>query len=136
MSSNIVKQEASTDQKFKVVMHPDMVNELDECFSPMDGIQAIGEIFGDLPRVHRNTTARNKRHVGRRVFRIFTGRFNWFPIGFTYVQIGNLLRVLEFWYDEDYHGNRIQELDSVIGVNPDNEEFIISLQDTQTSEDR
>jgi hypothetical protein len=43
-----------TDTKFTVSMHPTLVDELDEGFSPTDGLVAIEEIFSELPLLHQH----------------------------------------------------------------------------------
>jgi hypothetical protein len=43
----------STSQTFTVMMHSTLVDELDEGFSPMDGIVAIDEMFSELPLLHQ-----------------------------------------------------------------------------------
>ena len=85
---------------FIVRMHPDLVDELDEGFSPMDGIQAINDIFVGLPLVHRSKSPKRRRV--RKTLRIYRGRFSWYrELWFNYVEIGNELHVLELWSNAD-----------------------------------
>lgn len=84
---------------FEVRMHHELVNELDYGFSPMDGLAAINDIFVGLPLVHPSP-ARKQRRTPKRL-RLYTGRFKWYPrLGFSYVQLGNELHVIELWYEE------------------------------------
>ncbi len=81
---------------FKVYMHRELVDELDYGFSPMDGIQAINDIFVGLPLVHPSPA--RKQHRTPKKLRVYTGRFKWYPeLAFTYIQLGDQLHVLELW---------------------------------------
>jgi hypothetical protein len=81
-------------------MHPELVDELDEGFSPMDGIQAINDVFVGLPLVHRSKSPKCRR--ARKTLRLYRGRFSWYrELWFSYVEIGNELHVLELWSNSD-----------------------------------
>ena len=85
---------------YKVYMHRELVDELDEGFSPMDGVHAINDVFVGLPLVHRSKSPK-RRHTGKRLH-VYRGRFSWYPeLGFNYVEIGSQLHVLELWFDRD-----------------------------------
>lgn len=87
--------------EFKVFMHRDLVDELDEGFSPMDGLVAIRQIFGELPRHHVEIASKRPRSQMGRSLRVYRGRYSWYPLGFSYVQIGKTLHVLQFWNDDE-----------------------------------
>lgn len=97
---------------FTVKIHFDLENELDECFSPGDGIAAIGQLHGELPRLHRSRTKRRSRGVKR--IHLYRGRYAWFDLGFSYVQVGNVLYVIEIWHDDDWNNPNRQEVDVVL----------------------
>ena len=85
---------------FKVYMHPKLVDELDYGFSPMDGLQAINDIFVGLPLVHRSKSSKRRR--ARKTLRVYRGRFSWYrELWFNYVEIDNELHVLELWSNDD-----------------------------------
>jgi hypothetical protein len=87
-----------TTTAFEVYMHRELVDALDEGFSPMDGVQAINDLFVGLPLVH-SSPIRKRRRSPKKI-RLYNGRFGWYPwLGFSYVQIGNQLHVVELWYE-------------------------------------
>ncbi len=87
---------------FTVYMHRELVDELDEGFSPMDGITAINDLFVELPLQHRSHEPRHERWRAPRKLRVYCGRFSWYPeLGFSYVEIGQQLHVIELWFDRN-----------------------------------
>jgi hypothetical protein len=113
--------------QFKVFMHADLVDELDEGFSPMDGLVAIGQIFGELPRRHAAIAPKRPRRQPARTLRVYRGRYDWYPLGFSYVQIANDLHVLDLWLVDDAERPAIDvvlsdETDCIqdLTANPDN----------------
>src|SRR6516225_6686508 len=87
---------------FTFMMHPTLVDELDEGFSPMDGIVAIDEMFSELPLLHRASAPRRLRKRAARTLKVYRGCYDWYKsLGFSYVQIGTTLHVLELWYDQN-----------------------------------
>ncbi len=95
-----MKTEAMT-QPFTVMMHSTLVDELDEGFSPMDGLVAIDEMFSELPLLHRALAPMRLRKLAGRNLKVYRGCYDWYPeLGFSYVQIGTTLHVLELWFDE------------------------------------
>src|SRR5262249_52706101 len=86
---------------FTVMMHTKLVDELDEGFSPMDGLVAIDEIFTELPILHRALAPLRLRKRAGRKLKVYSGCYDWYQsLGFSYVQIGTTLHVLELWYKE------------------------------------
>ncbi len=85
---------------YNVMMHTDLEDQLDEGFSPMDGIQAINDVYVGLPVVHvpRQSKRRGRR---RKTLRIFTARLAWYPLAVSYVQITNTLHILDIWCDDN-----------------------------------
>jgi hypothetical protein len=89
-------------QTFIVMMHRTLVDELDEGFSPMDGIVAIDEMFSELPLLHAALAPKRPRKRTARKLKVYRGCYDWYKsLGFSYVQIGTTLHVLELWYDEN-----------------------------------
>jgi hypothetical protein len=104
----------SLSPSFTVMMHPTLVDELDEGFSPMDGIVAIDEMFSELPLLHAGLAPKRLRKRTARKLRVYRGCYDWYKsLGFSYVQIGTALHVLELWYDEN---PKFSELDVVLGT--------------------
>jgi hypothetical protein len=100
--------------KFTVFMHPTLVDQLDEGFSPMDGIVAIDQIFAELPLLHQGLAPKRPgRRPGRRL-KVYRGCYDWYrSLGFSYVQIGTTLHVLDLWYDENPN---CREMDVILGT--------------------
>jgi hypothetical protein len=87
-------------KQFTVYMHTTLVDQLDEGFSPMDGLVAINDLFVGLPLQHRSQ-AKRKRWRAPRTLKVYRGRFSWYrKLGFSYVEIGDQLHVIELWFDE------------------------------------
>lgn len=72
-----------------VFMHRKLVDRLDNCLSPLDGIFAIDDIFLELPMLRPQQAITGRRHKPRKSVRVFRGRFGWFALGFNYVHILN-----------------------------------------------
>jgi hypothetical protein len=103
-----------TNTAFDVLMHPTLVDSLDEGFSPMDGIVAIDEMFSELPLLHRALAPKRPRNRARRKLRVYRGCYHWYTsLGFSYVQIGTTLHVLTLWYEENPD---LSKLDVILGT--------------------
>jgi hypothetical protein len=103
-----------SDTTFTVSMHPTLVDELDEGFSPMDGLVAVGEMFGELPLLHRAFAPKRLRKRAGRTLRVYRGCYDWYQsLGFSYVQIGTTLHVLELWYDDNPN---VAAMDVILGT--------------------
>ena len=101
--------------KFTVLMHPTLVDELDEGFSPMDGLVAIDEMFGELPQLHQALAPKRLSKRPRRTLKVYRGCYDWYSsLGFSYVQIGTTLHVLELWYDNNPN---LDKMDVILGQN-------------------
>jgi len=101
---------------FTVSMHTKLVDELDEQLSPFDGIVAIDEIFLQLPIIHEQRHGSRVTRRRRKWLKLHRGRFGWVDIGFSYVQIGKQLHVVELWTDEDWSRPNRSEVDCVLGT--------------------
>jgi hypothetical protein len=89
-----VKCATTVDTTFTVSMHPDLVDELDEGFSPMDGIVSIDEMFNELPLLHRALAPTRLRKRAGRKLKVYRGCYDWYKsLGFSYVPIGMTLHV-------------------------------------------
>jgi hypothetical protein len=105
-----------TDTKFTVSMHPTLVDELDEGFSPMDGLVAIDQMFSELPLLHQALAPKRCRKRAGRWLKVYRGCYDWYTsLGFSYVQIGTTLHVLDLWCDEKLPP---QKVDVVLGQDP------------------
>ncbi len=94
-------QTESQPRTFTVMMHRQLVDDLDEGFSPMDGIVAIDQMFGELPLLHQVLAPKRLRRRAGRKLKVYRGCYDWYKsLGFSYVQIGTTLHVLDLWYDE------------------------------------
>jgi hypothetical protein len=112
----IVSTRAATMSKatYVVSVHPELVDELDEGFSPMDGIVAIDEMFSELPLLHRPLAPKRLRKRAGRTLKVYRGCYQWYKeLGFSYVQIGTTLHVLELWFDENPD---LSQMDIVLGT--------------------
>jgi hypothetical protein len=98
---------------FTVILSPEQADELDSTFSPMDGIVAIDNVCLDLPEVHQ---PRACDPADPNTPYVYTGRLAWYPLGFSYVQAGHELHMLDFWFDDDLGTSNRSEVDSVIGL--------------------
>jgi hypothetical protein len=103
-----------SDTKFTVSMRSKLVDELDEGFSPMDGLVAIEEMFSELPLLHEALAPKRLcKRAGRRL-KVYRGTYYWYgSLGFSYVQIGSTLHVLELWYDDNL---KREEVDVILGT--------------------
>lgn len=84
---------------YSVFMPMEVENQLDECFSPGDGITAIEQVHGELPLLHRpsrlSPLLANFTHLYR-------ARFAWADVGITYIQVRNTLFVTGLWSERDW----------------------------------
>ena len=97
-----------TDTHFTVSMHPTLVDGLDEGFSPMDGLLAIDEMFSELPLLHQALAPKRSRKRAGRWLKVYRGCYDWYTsLGFSYVQIGITLHVLDLWFDENLNRNEV-----------------------------
>jgi len=96
------------------MMHSTLVDELDEGFSPMDGLVAIDQMFSELPLLHAGLAPKRIRKRTARKLRVYRGCFDWYnSLDFSYVQIGTTLHVLELWYDKNPN---LSQADVVLGT--------------------
>lgn len=101
---------------FNVFMHPDLVNQLDESLSPIDGLVAIDQVFLGLPRLHANPLF--QRHAPRSL-KAHYAVLDWCGIGLTYVQVGRELHVLDLWSDDDRQRRKKARIVITSGMFPD-----------------
>jgi len=103
-----------TDTKFTVSMHPTLVDGLDEGFSPTDGISAIDEMFSELPLLHQVLASKRRPRKDRRTLKLYRGCYDWYrELGFSYVQIGTTLHVLDLWFDKSPN---LSDMDVILGT--------------------
>jgi hypothetical protein len=101
-------------QPLSVMMHRDLVDSLDEGFSPMDGIVAIDEMFSELPLLHQGLAPKRLPKRTPRKLKVYRGCYDWYTsLGFSYVQIGTTLHVLDLRYIENPN---LREMDVILGT--------------------
>jgi hypothetical protein len=101
-------------QRFTVMMHKDLVDSLDEGFSPMDGAVAIDEMFAELPLLHPGKAPKRFRTKPARKLKVYRGCYDWYQsLGFSYVQIGTTLHILDLWYDKN---PGLNDMDVILGT--------------------
>ena len=101
-------------QPFTVLMHPNLVDALDGGFSPMDGLVAIDEMFAELPLLHLALAPKRLHKRAARTLKVYHGCYDWYKsLGFSYVQIGTTLHVLDLWYDENPN---LTEMEVILGT--------------------
>ncbi|MCC6358752.1 MAG: hypothetical protein IT450_08420 [Phycisphaerales bacterium] len=82
-------------RKYKVLMHHEVGDALDESFSgPMDGAIAVAQVYDQLPLMHRSAPVRWWHKLIPNHVRLYRGLLDWGGVGFTYVQIGSTLHVV------------------------------------------
>lgn len=82
---------------FTVLMHSEIGDAIDNQLSPMDGAIAVAQIHDMLPKLHRPT---RRWWPWRPLFtRLYHGRLSWADVGFSYIQIGSTLHVVDGWRD-------------------------------------
>ena len=106
-----------TQTEFTVIMDMSVEDLLDSLFNaPMDAICAIDQINMELPKLHKPERPSLWRPFRKNSLRLYRGRFEWADVGFTYVQFGTALHIMDAWIDYD-HGSRSRrnEVDCVFG---------------------
>lgn len=109
----------TTPSNFTVLMHSNLVDEVDSLLSPLDCFAAVDQIHQELPKRHtpRPRLCRWLRRT--RSLRVYSGRFAWYDLGFSYVQVEHVLHIVELWFDEDFQQRlRWREVDCVLGKEP------------------
>ena len=76
-----------------------LVDELDEGLQPYWMVLvSIDEMFNELPLLHRALAPPGLRKRAGRKLKVYRGCYDWCKsLGFSYVQIGTTLHVLEFF---------------------------------------
>jgi hypothetical protein len=105
----------TTQPIYTVSIHADLVDTLDGCLAPQDGIAAIDNLFGELPTEHRSRSGKRSGKSPRRNVPLYRGRFAWIDIGFSYVEIDRTLHVVDLWTDAEWRKPGRREVDVVIG---------------------
>jgi hypothetical protein len=71
-------------------------------------------MFNELPLLHRALDPSRLRKRAGRKLKVYRGYYDWYKsLGFSYVQIGTTLRVLELWYNENRNLNKV---DVILGT--------------------
>lgn len=101
--------------EFTTILSSELADALDEGFSPMDGLIAIDQICLELPRLHRPTRISVvQRWLGSSA-KLYHGRYDWYPLGFTYRQIDDELHVISLWPVKETGLFRRRKFDVVLG---------------------
>lgn len=108
------------DRKYNVLMHNEVGDALDESFSgAMDGAIAVAQVYDLLPLMHRPVPARWWHKLLPNHVRLYRGLLDWGGVGFTYVQIGNTLHVVDAGnVDHDFRADTVLP-------KPDAEKYIL-----------
>lgn len=102
----------TTTLQYRVTVVEGLFDRLESILSPMDELCAIDQVYLQLPIAHRPP----KRPKGRRPrLQLRRGRLDWFPLYFSYVQIGNRLIVVDLWEDSQRDGTQPEDSDTLIG---------------------
>ena len=113
-TSSQCRKPGTSNTVFTVSMHPTLVDELDEGFSPLDGALAIDEMFCELPFLHRALSPASPRKRAGRKLKVYRGCYDWYrSLGFSYVQIRTTLHVLELWYQKNPNHD---DMDVILGT--------------------
>lgn len=103
------------ENNFTTVLSRELADELDAGFSPMDGLIAIDQICIELPRLHRPAGVNMLHRWIGSSRNVYHGRYDWYPLGFTYRQIGDELHVLNLWSVKETGVFRRRRFDVVLG---------------------
>jgi hypothetical protein len=102
--------------EFTTIISADLVDALDEAFSPIDGIVAIDQITLELPQLHRTARADFlKQRIGFKR-KVYHGRYDWYPLGFSYMQVGTELHVIDLWPVDETGEEPHRKFDIVLGI--------------------
>lgn len=107
--------EPTPESEFTTIISTELADELDEGFSPMDGLIAIDQICIELPRLHRPAHRPALQCWSGQTRKLYHGRYDWYPLGFTYEQIGNELHILNLWMVKETGFFRRRKFDVVLG---------------------
>ena len=103
------------ENEFTTILVTELADELDEGFSPMDGLIAIDQICIELPRLHRPAQRPLLQRWFGQTRKLYNGRYDWYPLGFTYEQIGSELHILNLWMVKETGLFRWRKFDVVLG---------------------
>jgi hypothetical protein len=107
--------DTDTIPRFTVYMHPLLERELDRKYSLINEMNREA-LYDELPRQHPIEPDRRLRRRLSKQTRVFRGWFHMSNSGFTYVQAGDRLHVVEFWFDGNLLDKRRRPaVDVVIG---------------------
>ncbi len=84
----------------EVMLSRELAHRLDHWFSPADGVEAIDQIKLELPLLHPYPGKKLGKKLLRRLT-VFHGKYDWYPLGFSYVQVGHELHILDLWSCEE-----------------------------------
>lgn len=110
------KNEPMPENGFTTIISKELADELDEGFSPMDGLIAIDQICIELPRLHRPAHRSALQRCFGQTRKLYHGRYDWYPLGFTYEQIGNELHIVNLWMVQETGFFRRRTFDVVLGA--------------------
>ncbi len=83
-----------TDTHFRILMHPEIADRLDDTLSPLDGIVAIDTVYQRLGEAHA------ARKIGRwwrrssRPTNLYHATFDALPSEIVYIEFGDTLHVI------------------------------------------
>lgn len=109
---------AASAPRFTVYLHAELEREL--CSTAIFPECDLEKLYGELPQLHPvEAKSRQRKHRLPKRPRVFRGHFDCSNSGFTYLQIGNRLHIVEFWLDRRLLRKRGRPpMDVVIGKLP------------------
>jgi hypothetical protein len=104
-----------TSKTFIVHIHFQLAARLNDEFSVIHGEPALRELRDQLPKLHPTRSRKADVRPRRRFIRVYYGRFNWQNTGFSYIQVGNTLAIIDLWLDREFIAKRRRKhIDCVI----------------------
>lgn len=88
----------TTEQTDIVCLPRWLADTLDYGLSPMDGIIAIGQVYQDLPVVHRQFKPRPRWFHRRNSVRVYRAHMDWCGAVIEYVERDGRLYVIDVWF--------------------------------------
>lgn len=99
--------------RLTVVIAAEIADAIDHYHSPTDGAIALGQVRQEIPQHHRSQGTWSWLPFRRSRVRLYRGGLEWSGMGFSYVQIGTVLHVVDVW------SIRQQRLDVVLPMPAD-----------------
>lgn len=107
---------------YTILMHHEVGDAIDYTFGPMDGAIAVAQIHDQLPLLHRPESLRWWHRLLPSRVRLYRGLLEWGDVGFSYIQVGGTLHVID---GGSIPADRLQRFrPDVVLPQPDAEKYI------------